>query len=380
MKEGDKSDKKPRILLVADYSNFHATLARGLRRLGSDVTLVSDGAEFMKCERDIDISRRHNGKIGGLLHAGNLLATALTKMSGYDIVSFRDPAFLNLKPQRIRHFFRLLARRNGACFLTYLAKDVNYHDMLAGPDSPLRYNEWFVDGRPNRLLEQKPDLWKSWNAPAMRRLNETFYAGVRGTVTALYEYHLAALRAFPKEKVAYGGIPIDTDSIEHRVIDRPKKVRLFLARDRRRQLEKGSDLLETAARNVVARHPGEAEFVMLENVPRKEYLEVMRSCHVVLDQMYSYTPATMALESMASGLTVVSGAEEDYYRFIGETENFPIINSPIELEPLEKEIESLIMRPQDFAERSRRGREFVEKHNGMETVARRFLNFWEKNA
>ena len=378
MKEGENKGKK--ILLVADYSNFHTTLAKGLRRLGCDVTLASDGGTFMQTDRDIDISRRYSSKAGGLLHAASLALTTLRSLRGYDIVSIRDPQFLNLRPERIGWFLDRIVRNNKACFQSFLTTDVRFLDMLESPDSPLRYSEWFIDGAPNRLRVSEAWRWEEWHAPEMRRLADRFYAGMRGAVTALYEYHKAAERIYPEGKVAYGGIPIDVEAIALREIDRPRKVRLFLARDRRRMLEKGNDLLEEAARNVVARHPDGAELVIVENVTRRQYIETMQTCHVVLDQIYSYTPATMALESMAAGLTVVSGAEPEFYDFIGEKENFPIINAPIELEALEKTIEEIVATPAMLRERGIRGREFVTKHNHMETVARRFLKFWNDNA
>ena len=372
--------KKPRILLVADYSNFHATLAKGLRRLGCDVTLVSDGSTFMQCDRDIDISRRFEGKVGGFLHASNLLFSKLPKMRGFDIVSFRDPQFLSLRPERIKWFFKQIVKANKACYLSYITTDVNFLDMLEAKDSPLKYSEWFIDGKPNRLRLQDTAQWDGWHAKEMKDLNEFFYRNIKGAVTGLYEYQVAAERIFPKERIAYGGIPIDVDAIPHKIIDRPRKIRFFLARDQRRKLEKGNDLMELAARNVAAKFPDKAEIVVVENVPRHSYLEAMRSCHVMLDQMYSYTPATMALEGMASGLTVVSGSERDFYDFIGEKSNFPLINSPTNLESLEKCIENLISNPGGFRERAIKGREFVAKHNGVDTVARRFYNFWMHNA
>lgn len=374
-----EAEKVPKILLVADYSNFHATLAKGLRKLGCDVTLVSDGGSFMKCERDIDISRRYNGKLGGLLHASNLYLSTLSKMRGFDIVSFRDPQFLNLRPERIQWFFNRIVSSNKSCFLSYLSTDVKFLDMLEAPDSPIRYSEWFIEGKPNRLLTEERWRWDAWHNRGMKKLNNLFYSKIKGVVTALYEYHCAAEKVFPADKIAYGGIPIDMEDIELQIIGRPKKVRLFMARDIRRKLEKGNDYIETAARNIVSRHPDKAELVLLENVPRKQYFEIMRSCHVLLDQIYSYTPATMALEAMASGLTTISGAEPDFYDFIGEKENFPIINAPYELETLEKCIEEVVLHPDRLQENSIKGRAFVEKHNSMEVVAAKFLNFWKAN-
>ena len=372
-------DVSKKILLVADYSNFHATLAKGLRKLGCDVTLVSDGGTYMQCNRDIDISRKHNGKLGGLLYAAELLKTVKMELKGFDIVSFRDPAFLSLKPGRIKWFFNLIANSNAHCFLSYLTTDIPFLDMLEDHDSPLAYSEWFVNGTPNRLRVEDTDQWYGWHAPEMKELNDLFYSKMEGAVTGLYEYHLAAQRMFPEEKIAYGGIPIDVGSIPFKEIDNPRKVRIFLARDYRRKLQKGSDLLEEAAKRVVERHPDKAEFIMVENVSRDEYLKTMRDCHVMLDQIYSYTPATMALEGMAAGLTVVSGAEPEFYDFIGEDKNFPIINAPIHMDEIEKELEKLVLHPNEFAERGRKGREFVRKHNDMEMVARRFLDFWNRS-
>ena len=366
-----------KILLMSDYSNFHSTLAKGLRKLGCNVTLISDGSTFMECDRDIDISRR-DGKLGGLKLAYNILLPLHSKLKGYDIVAFRDPNFLDLKPSRNLWFLRRFFKENKACFLSYLTTDVPFLDMLEAHDSPLRYSEWFVDGHPNRLKVQDPRQWERWHSQDMKKLNEFFFSNIDGAVTALYEYHLSAERLLPKERIAYGGIPIDTESILPVNSETPRKVRIFLGRDYRRKLQKGSDLLEIAAKNVVEKYPDKAELIILENKSHSEYMQVMRSCHLVLDQIYSYTPATMALEAMASGIPTVTGAEPEFYEFIGEKENFPIINAPIELEPLQKCIEEIILKPSDLPERGRRSRVFVEKHHSLPVVASRFLDHWMK--
>ena len=365
----------PKILLMADYSNFHNTLAKGLRNLGCDVTVVSDGSGFMECERDIDITRRP-GKLGGLMYAANLYGPLHSKLKGYDIVSFRNPDFLDLKPGRILWFLKRMLKENKTCFLSAISMDVPFFDMLEAEDSPLSYSEWFIDGKPNRLYIEDRKQWDSWHAPDMTRLHYYLYKHIDGAVSALYEYHLSLKRRLPEKKIAYGGLPIDSENIAFREIGCPRKVRIFLGRDRRRKLQKGSDLLEIAAKNVVAKHPDKAELILIENRPRKEYMEIMQSCHILLDQIYSYTPATMALEGMASGLIAVTGGEPEFYDFIGEKENFPIVNAPTDLEGLEKEMEKLVLNPESLNERGKRSREFVVKHHGVDKVAERFLNHW----
>ena len=50
--------RKMKILLLGEYSNVHATLARGLRALGHQVTVASNGDFWKNYPRDIDLARR----------------------------------------------------------------------------------------------------------------------------------------------------------------------------------------------------------------------------------------------------------------------------------------------------------------------------------
>ncbi len=45
-------------LMLEDYSNLHACLAKELRKRGHEVTLVSDRGGYMKTEADIEMRRR----------------------------------------------------------------------------------------------------------------------------------------------------------------------------------------------------------------------------------------------------------------------------------------------------------------------------------
>jgi hypothetical protein len=155
-------------------------------------------------------------------------------------------------------------------------------------------------------------------------------------------------------------------------------VRLFLGRHRNRLEEKGTDLLEVAARRVMARRPGQCSLDIVENRPYNEYVRIQRSGHVVLDQIYSYTPAMNALLAMGQGLNVVTGGEPEYYDFIGETENHPIINALPDVDQLTEILDQVVCHPELIAARGEAGRRFVKKHHAAETVAQRYLNFWTK--
>ncbi len=367
-----------KILLLGDASNCHRTLATGLRRLGHDVTVASDGTMWMNTERDIDLLRRYGNQLGGLELWWRVKHKLHHRLKGFDIVAIHNPIFLSLKPHRCRYIFDRLKRENRSVFLTALGCDTSYVEECLDPESKFKYNEFRHYGKPAPYDLNHPKIAQAWISDPLKSHCRHIYENINGATAVLYEYYLTIRRALPPDKCAYGGIPVDTDAIQPiELPDRPEKIKFFLGRHNYRMDIKGTDRFETALRRAMERHPGKAELTIVENRPYKEYIELLRSAHVVLDQAYSYTPATNALLAMAYGQNVVSGAEPEFYDFIGEHTNRPIINSPVEVDDMVAIFEKIILHPEQIRERGQRSREFVLKHNACETVARRYLDFWQ---
>lgn len=368
-----------KILLAGDASNYHAALASALRREGHEVTVASDGGRWMDTSRDIDISRRLPGPLGGLELWLKLRYGMEEKLSGHDVVSIATVGFVRLRPQRQARIFDRLKALNRGIFYTALGTDTFYVDECLRPDSLLPYNEWRINGRPSPLALQRPDAADQWRSDDLRRACRHIYDNIDGATSVLYEYDRVLSRYLDADKHAYAGIPIDTDSLRPvELPERPEKVRLFLGRHRDRMAEKGTDLLEEAARSVVSRYPDRAELVIVENKPYAEYIELMKSAHVVLDQVYSYTPATNALLAMAYGLNTISGGEEDFYRFIGESTLRPVINVKPDYDHIRQTIEQTVLHPEQLRPRGLESREFVISHNSYSVVARRCIDFWTR--
>ena len=85
-----------RILLFGDYSNVHWTLAEGLRALGHEVCVVSDGDGWKNYRRDVDLKRRSTGKWDTLRYLFDVLRW-MPKFKDYDIVQLINPVFLDLR-------------------------------------------------------------------------------------------------------------------------------------------------------------------------------------------------------------------------------------------------------------------------------------------
>ena len=103
---------------------------------------------------------------------------------------------------------------------------------------------------------------------------------------------------------------------------------------------------------------------------------MMRSSDVLLDQIYSYTPAMNALQAMSMGLVVVSGGEEENYEILGEKELRPIINVQPEEEDVYRQLEQLILHSERIPQLKRDSIEYVRRHHDSIKVARQYLKAW----
>ena len=93
-----------RILLLGEYSNVHATLAEGLRTLGHEVTVASNGDFWKNYPRDINLSRQP-GKLGGLKLLAKVYAQQ-PRWRGDDVVQLISPLCLELKAEWILTIYR----------------------------------------------------------------------------------------------------------------------------------------------------------------------------------------------------------------------------------------------------------------------------------
>ncbi|MBQ6166629.1 MAG: glycosyltransferase family 1 protein [Muribaculaceae bacterium] len=366
-----------KILFAGDASNMHNCLARELRRMGHEATVASDGSRWMDTERDINLLRRP-GRLGTLRYLWDI-QRALPQMTGYDIVEIASPIFLRLRPHRIARVFDYLKANNRHVVLSALATDMVYYDACHDGHT-YRYSDYMLDDQPSpyvgsgEYIAQQQDNWKQ---PFMREHSDHILAGIDGAVACLYEYYVA-YKPVLGNRVAYGGIPIDTQALDFRPLEQaPDKVRLFIGIQRDRHVIKGTDKLLAAMKRIHARYPDVTELEVVENLPYAEYTRRMRDSHVILDQLYSYTPGTNALIAMAQGLVAVSGAEPEYYDLIGETENKPIVNvSPLVEGDIDDKLAWLVEHRDQLPQLARASRAFVEKHNAACVVAQRYLDFW----
>ena len=381
-----------KILLLGEFSNVHWTLAQALRKLGHEVTVVSNGDEWKGYSTDISLVR-HPGRLGSIAYLLKVLRL-LPKWRGYDVVQLINPVhFIELKAERGVRIYDYLRRRNKRVFLGAFGYDYYYiYDSVVR--RTLRYCDFYT---PTREVEHH------WNVANKHDWLHTFKKDVSihvantcdGIISGLYEYDVAYRPEF-SDKTTFIPLPIEVmgDGLEvngdepsggQSVVRCPLsvdtqqyKLRFFIGINRSRTMLKGTDIMLCALERLVADYPDRAEMVKAESVPFDEYKTMMRSCDVLLDQIYSYTPAMNALLAMSQGLIVVSGGEEENYEILGEEELRPIINVQPDEEDIYRQLEWLVLHPERIAQLKRDSVEYVRRHHDSLKVAERYLKVWNK--
>ncbi|MBQ9285531.1 MAG: glycosyltransferase [Bacteroidaceae bacterium] len=371
-----------RILLLGEYSNVHWTLAEGLRALGHDVTVASDGDDWKNYPRDIDL--RRNGlcsssrlkRFTGALHYAGRIARIWPQLRGYDVVQIINPVFLDFKAERLWPFYRFLRRHNGKIILGAFGMD--YYWVHGASDcKTFRYSDFNLG--PNLRQSADIDQWNAeWIDGPKGELNHRIAEDADAIVTGLYEYDLCYRPFFPS-KTYFIPLPINLSSVKAPAnMPLIPPLRFFIGIQKKRSEYKGTDIMLRALERLqVDFGPERVVINKAENVPFAQYQGLMNSSHVILDQLYSYTPAMNALLAMAKGIIVVGGGEEEQYVFIGEKELRPIIN----VQPSEEDVyyqiaHRLLSGNEDIHQLQLDSIEYVRRHHDHISIARQYENLY----
>lgn len=362
-----------RILLLGEYSNVHNTLAEGLRQLGHDVTVASNGDFWKDYPRDIDLARRP-GKIGGIRLMAKV-CSLLPRWRGYDVVQLINPMFLELKAERIFPIYKYLRRHNRKMVLGAYGMDWYWVNECTH-NKPLRYSDFNI-GDHVRTDEAAVKEQRDWLNTAKGQLNQMIAADADGIVTGLYEYHVCYEPYFP-QKTHFIPYPIRVQPGFGPADSAPLPIKLFIGISKGRSAYKGTDIMLKAAEAVRQKYPDRLELIKAEGVPFDLYQRMLDGCDVLMDQLYSYTPAMNALLAMSKGIICIGGGEPENYAILNETELRPIINVEPSYESVCRQLEQLVQHPERIPDLKRQSMEYVRRHHDYLKVARQYEAFYQQ--
>ena len=362
-----------RILLLGEYSNVHNTLAEGLRQLGHDVTVASNGDFWKDYPRDIDLARSP-GKIGGIRLMAKV-CSLLPRWRDYDVVQLINPMFLELKAERIFPIYKYLRRHNRKMVLGAYGMDWYWVNECTY-NKPLRYSDFNI-GDHVRTDEAAVREQRDWLNTAKGRLNQMIAADSDGIVTGLYEYQVCYEPYFP-QKTQFIPYPIKVQAGLEPADSAALPIKLFIGISKGRSVYKGTDIMLKAAEAVRQRHPDRLELIKVEGIPFDQYQRMLDGCDMLMDQLYSYTPAMNALLAMSKGIICIGGGEPENYDILGETELRPIINVEPSYESVCRQLEQFVLHPERIPDLKRQSMEYVRRHHDYLKVARQYEAFYQQ--
>ncbi len=384
-----------KILLLGEYSNVHATLADGLRQLGHEVVVASNGDFWKDYPRDIDLARDTSRRWSGLRLLAKLMRH-LPRMRGYDIVQLINPMFLELKAQRILPVYRYLRHHNRRVVLGAFGMDHYWVSTCSAPTPPFKYSDFNIGTQQRHNIEAETER-HDWIGTPKERLNKLIAADADAIVAGLYEYHRCYQPAFP-EKTTYIPLPIKRETSREereesntstdckacprqtRISALPKAspLHIFIGIQRTRHAYKGTDVMEHVAVQLLQEHPTLFRLVKAENVPFAEYQRLMDGCDILLDQLYSYSPSMNTLLAMQKGLVCVGGGEEEIYDLLGEPALRPVVNVEPTADSVRQALLHLITHPDEVQRRKAESIAFVAKHHDHLRVAQQYAELYQK--
>lgn len=364
-----------RILLVGEYSSVHCTLAEGLRELGHEVTVASNGDFWKNYPCDINLSRSNKWIFLWRLIKG------LFKMRDYDVVQIINPMFMELKAKKLLSIYKYLRKHNGAMVLCAVGDDY-YYPYVNRNMQPMRYSD-YNDGAKKRCTKYSEAVYNDWVGTIKEKLNKYIARDCDAIVAGTYEYWLPYSIVEDKdnkgrtlrEKLHIVPFPFKLPEQVHP--EPSEKIRVFIGISKGRSEYKGTDIMLRAAQDLEKKYPGRMELKVVSGVPYAEYCNMMNNSDVMLDQLNAYGPGMNALLTLSKGIVTISGGEPEHYDIMGEKECRPIIAVQPTYESVYNELERLILHPELLPELKKESRRYVERNYDYRMIAKKYEDVYK---
>jgi len=384
--------QRMKILLIGEYSRFHNSLKEGLISLGHTATIVGTGDAFKKYPVDISIVPTWSTSNGLMTKIKNLVYT-LTKldfaaveigyrfwkhreqMKGYDVVQFINSWSIRTTIAKEKKCIAFLEKHNKALFLSACGTDTPWIESLLN-DTQLPYHMLTPYLR-NASLKNYYSPALKYVTPKYKTLYTYLEEKVRAIIPTDIDYYIA-LRDHKKATTLIP-TPINIGRLDFKVAPIQSKIVIFHGINKSNYLKKGNDIFEEALRVVQEKYASQIEVITVESLPYTDYMKAYDEAHILLDQVYSHDQGYNALEAMAKGKVVFTGAGT-YFMEHYQLEHIVAINATPDSAQIAEELEKLITHPERIQEIAGNARAFVEKYHDHKMIAQKYLDIWTKES
>lgn len=376
-----------KILLVGEFSRLHNSLKEGLVVLNHDVQIVGTGDDFKAFPVDYSITPtiitssalfKFINKVFyklfksdvQLLERGIRFYFLIPKLKNYDVVQLINSDALETYPIASRFLLNKLFHQNKKISLLICGEDTTIIDYLLKKEmkysilSPLLADQRLKNSYNYSLKYIQPNYRKTFDFITEKSTS---------IITSDLDYEI------PMKAMGYQSKfipnPINIDKIIFEPLKIETKIIIFLGINNSSAVKKGSVFFEKALAIIKQKYPNKVEIIITRSIPYKQYIEAYNKAHILLDQVYSYDQGYNALEAMAKGKVVFTGAELEFMKQYNLTQKVAI-NALPNVDSLVEELSFLIENPEEIIAIGKSARTFVEKEHNYIKIAEKYLEVW----
>jgi glycosyltransferase involved in cell wall biosynthesis len=376
------------ILLIGEYSRLHNSLKEGLIKLGHNVILVGTEDGFKQFPVDYNygasIFSRPKLKLFSILinrltglnlqqiESAIRFYRLLPKLKEFDTVQLINENSIKTNATLEIWLLKKIIKNNKKMFL--LSCGIDHLSVKYAYDKKFKYSILTPYHENPNLKEYYKFIFLKLQRPAIK-LHDFIFKHISGVLASDIDYHLPLLN-HPK----YLGLvpnPINYNKIEFIPLSMTNKIIIFHGVNSQNYIKKGNVFFDEAIEIIKNKFPDKVKVIRTEDIPYNDYIKVYDACHILLDQVYAYDQGYNALEAMAKGKVVFTGAEQewlDYYNIEADT---VAINALPDANKISAKLEWLILNPENILKISRNARAFIEKEHDYITIAQKYLEVWK---
>ena len=378
-----------KILLIGEYSRLHNSLKEGLIAQGHEVITVASGDHFKKYDVDYSI---HSAFFSGLWFIRNAATLVykittidlekieravrfyfiLPKLEGYNHVQLINSDAIETYPFLARFLYKKVFQNIESRSLLVCGDETPIIDYLFKKE--MKYSvltPYFEDNS----LQKKFKFPLKYRTKNYRKTFDWLHDNCNSLIASDLDYKI------PLEAMKYEAHfipnPINTNAIQFKELEINAKVVIFLGINRGSYIKKGISFFEKALGIIKEKYNSNVEILITENIPYNQYISLYNKAHILLDQVYAYDQGYNALEAMAKGKVVFTGAENEFMKHYNLTQSVAV-NALPDVDSLVNELSFLIENPGEIIAIGKRARAFIEKEHHYIKIAEKYLEVWKK--
>ena len=375
-----------RILLIGEYSRLHNSLKEGLLKLGHEVIIVanSDGFKGFPVDYSIDFKICKTKFF-------NILRQIIVRIFNYDIAKFEQGFrfYLLLKKMKdfdVVQFIHETPIKTNKSFEIFLLKKIfkankKVYVLSCGADYlNMKYDTTHKDKKsPLQPFFENRKLINEYGSllDLLKKNHEKAHHFVIENCSGIIASDIDYIEATKNHSKFLGLIPnpINVDKLIFKALNVEDKIVIFLGINEWSYNQKGSIYFEKALEIIRGKYLEKVDIIITRTIPYKKYIQLYHKAHILLDQTFAYDQGYNALEAMAKGKVVFTGAEKEFMTHYNITERV-CVNAIADVDYLVNELSFLIENPNEIIAIGKRARAFIEKEHHYIKIAEKYLQVW----